>query len=403
MAARVYPKLFLFGGEIPSPSYLLDEAKLVANCAILDDIQTRAKVKILLALKAFSAWSVFDLLSRAKQGPLWGTCASSVDEARLGREEFGGEVHAYAAAFEEEEIDALLPLCDHLTLNSMAQWRRFAPRILAYNQQSKKPVKVGLRINPEHSEGTVPLYDPCAPSSRLGIRRRDFQDTVFAEGISGLHMHTLCEQDVGALERTLVAAERAFGAEFAQCAFMNLGGGHHITAPDYDRAHLCELLCGLRKRYGAELYLEPGEAVALDAGWLSATVLDIVQADYPVAILNVSVTCHMPDVLEMPYRPPLFYQMGGRVLEAEEENGQPFCYRLAGHSCLAGDVIPYRYGFNRKLCIGDRLLFGDMAIYTMVKSTTFNGLRHPSIAKFSGEKVTLIRRFGYDDFKGRLS
>ena len=403
MAARVLPSAFLFGGEVPSPSYLLDEKKLVANCAILDDIQKRTGVKILLALKAFAAWSLFDLLSRSKQGPLWGTCASSVDEARLGREEFGGEVHAFAAAFEEAEIRELLPLCDHLTLNSIAQWRRFAPMLHAYNAKSSKPVTVGLRINPEHSEGTVALYDPCAPGSRLGIRRRDFDRSVFAEGISGLHFHTLCEQDALALQRTLLAVERAFASELRLSRFINMGGGHHITAPGYDRDLLCQLLQEWRKRYRAELYLEPGEAVALDAGWLSATVLDIVQADRPVAILNVSVTCHMPDVLEMPYRPPLFYLDASGVQEACEEETDGYCYRLAGHSCLAGDVIPYLYSFRRKLHVGDRLLFGDMAIYTMVKTTTFNGLRHPSIARFIDNKVSVIRSFGYEDFKSRLS
>ena len=402
MAARRLPTPFLFGEGIPSPCYLLDEDQLVANCAILDSIQKDTGVKILLALKAFSAWSLFPLLSRAGSGPLWGTCASSVDEARLGREEFGGEVHAYAAAFEEEEIAELLPLCDHLTLNSLAQWRRFAAQIQAYNATSAKPVHVGLRINPEHSEGTVPLYDPCDPSSRLGIRRRDFDPTVFEEGISGLHLHTLCEQGAEAFAHTLTACEKTFGPELARSRFLNFGGGHHITAPDYNRPLLCEILKGLRSRYSAHLYLEPGEAVALDAGWLTAKVLDIVYADMPVAILNVSVTCHMPDVLEMPYRPPLFYWHDGHVCETNEEEGA-YGYRLAGHSCLAGDVIPYTFGFARKLCVGDCLVFGDMAIYTMVKSTTFNGLRHPSIARFTGDNVSMIRRFGYEDFKGKLS
>ena len=363
--ARRKPAPFLLRQSVPAPCYLLDEAWLRHNVAILNDVQSRSHVKILLALKAFSAWSLFSLLSKTQKGPLWGTCASSVHEARLGREEFGGEVHAFAAAFSVEEMQELLPLVDYLSFNSMLQWRKFAPLIQQYEQKTGRFIACGIRINPEHSEVDVPMYDPCAASSRLGVRKRDFDASVFKEGISGLHFHTLCEQNAEALKRTLLATEKHFSEELKQCQWINMGGGHHITRSDYNRDLLVDCVLDWQKRYGATIYLEPGEAVALDAGWLSATVLDIVQADMPIAILDVSCTCHMPDVLEMPYRPPVFYETKGRIEEACEEGGWE-C-RLAGNSCLAGDVIPYRYCFNEPLRIGTRLLFGDMAIYTMVK------------------------------------
>ena len=393
------PPRFLFSQEAPSPAYLLDTAGLCRNCAILNTIQERTGVRILLALKAFAAWSLFPHLSRAFEGPLYGTCASSLDEARLGRELFGGEVHVFSAGYDEASFQELLPLVDCVSFNSVAQFRRFAPLALA----AKRPIHCGLRINPEHSEGTVPLYDPCHPSSRLGVRARDFDMALFAEGLSGLHCHTLCEQNADALDRTFKAVEARFGEALGRCSWLNLGGGHHITRTDYDRELLCSILLHA-KRYGAELYLEPGEAVALDCGWLKATVLDVVTADMPVVILNVSVTCHMPDVLEMPYRPHVFYERAGRVCEAGEgaDAGETVC-RLAGNSCLAGDVIPFTYAFSEIPEVGSTLLFGDMAIYSMVKTTTFNGIRLPTIASFRDETVSIVRTFGYEDFKSRLS
>ncbi|MCR4667413.1 MAG: carboxynorspermidine decarboxylase [Desulfovibrio sp.] len=401
MPARRTPPLFLFNGA-PTSCYLLDEEQLLRNVSILERVQERTGARILLALKAFSAWTLFPLLSRAFYGPLWGTCASSVHEARLGREEFGGEVHVFAAAFRDEEVDELLPLVDHITFNSIGQWRRFAPKIATRAEQFGSAPAVGIRINPEHSEVDVPLYDPCSPASRLGVRKKNFDSTVFDHGVTGLHFHTLCEESAEALERTLVAAEKKFAADFARCSWINMGGGHHITRSDYNTGLLERCLLDWKSRFGAQIYLEPGEAVALDAGWLTATVLDIVEADMPVAILDVSPTCHMPDVLEMPYRPPLFYAEGGKVREAPEE-GDGWGCRLAGGSCLAGDVIPYTYVFREPLRLGARLVFGDMAIYTMVKNTHFNGLPLPSIGRFSGENVHIVRRFGYEDFKNRLS
>lgn len=406
----------LLAPESPAPSacFVLDEARLLANAAILDSVQQATGVKILLALKGFAAWAVFPLLSRKGFGPLWGVCASSVDEARLGREDFGGEVHAFAAAWNEEEFRELLKLCDHIVFNSVVQWRRFSPLVETSRQSAPhgREISIGFRLNPEHSEGTVPLYDPCAPGSRLGIRPSELARQLAPQDladISGLHFHTLCQQGADALERTLKAVERKFGPYLPGRRWLNFGGGHHITRPDYDRQLLCRLLKHWRNRYQAQIYLEPGEAVALNAGWLTATVLDVVEADMPVAVLDVSAACHMPDVLEMPYRPDVYYldETGAPGLAADAGKGFWTC-RLAGKSCLAGDVMG-EYAFAAPLTVGQRLVFADMAIYSMVKTTTFNGLRLPSIgichceATHPEERFRLLKRFGYTDFRERLS
>ena len=395
--------------RIPSPCFVLDETQLAANAAILDSVQERTGAKILLALKGYAAWATFPLLSRSKgHGPLWGACASSVDEARLAREDFGGEVHAFAAAWNRREMAELLTLVDHIVFNSVAQWREFAPAVAMQNKSRcpDRQIQCGLRINPEHSEGATAIYNPCAPGSRLGIRPRHF-DPAALEGISGLHFHTLCEQGADALERTLAAVERHFGAWLPQCRWINMGGGHHITKPGYDLDLLCHCLNTWRDRYNAQIYLEPGEAVALDAGWLVATVLDVVQADMPVAILDIGVPCHMPDVIEMPYRPRVRYEFDGVAELAGESAEKNWTCRLAGKSCLAGDVAG-EYSFNAPLVPGQRLVFEDMAIYSMVKTTTFNGLRLPSIgiceADTAGEtRFRMLREFGYQDFRTRLS
>ena len=403
---------YLLGADNAAPSacFVLDAPRLRANAAILASVQRRSGARILLALKGFAAWSCFPLLSRATgTGPLWGTCASSVDEARLGREEFGGEVHAFAAAWDESEVEALLGLADHIVFNSLAQWRRFGPRITAHNRAvaagtARRPISCGLRLNPEHSEGATAIYNPCAPGSRLGIRPHQMQTDALA-GISGLHFHTLCEQGADALSRTLDAVEAKFGALLPACRWINMGGGHHITRAGYDLNLLCDCLTRWHQRYQAQIYLEPGEAVALDAGWLAATVLDVVMADMPVVILDVSAACHMPDVLEMPYRPEVWYR-GPAGVQRAGEAGRGWTCRLAGKSCLAGDVIG-EYAFAAPLLPGQRLVFGDMAIYSMVKTTTFNGLRLPSIGICDGEgdarHFKLLRQFGYEDFKTRLS
>ena len=413
----ISPISTLFSSTLPAPCFVVDAPRLRANCAILDRVQRESGARILLALKAFSTFATFPLLSRATgTGPLHGTCASSVHEARLGREHFGGEVHAFAAAFDDAEMTELLPLVDHITFNSIGQWRRFAPQIAAYNKavaaqaptDGGTPVTCGLRINPEHSEGTTPMYDPCAPGSRLGIRPRHFDPAVFDEGITGLHSHTLCEQNADALARTLAAVEQKFGPHLRRCEWYNMGGGHHITREDYDVDLLIRLVRQWREHYGVTVYLEPGEAVALNAGWLTATVMDVVEADMPIAILDASAACHMPDVLEMPYTPPLWYRNNnGETVQADRDTpeAQPCRCRFAGKSCLAGDVIG-EYGLDHVPAIGERLVFGDMAIYTMVKTNTFNGLQLPAIGVLDGESASdfrLVRSFGYEDFRTRLS
>ncbi|MDR2054260.1 MAG: carboxynorspermidine decarboxylase [Desulfovibrio sp.] len=396
-------------GRVPSPCFVLDAPRLAANAAALDAVQRRTGAKILLALKAYAAFATFPLLSRfAGSGPLWGVCASSVDEARLGREEFGGEVHAFAAAWSKEEIADILPFADSLAFNSISQWRRFRPMIEKWNSSRARGVACGLRINPEHSEVAVPLYDPCSPSSRLGIRLREFREISPEDrrGLTGLHFHTLCELNADALERTLAAVEKNFAPWLSGCRWLNFGGGHHITREDYDIDLLCRLLTDWRARYGAQIYLEPGEAVALDAGWLVATVLDVVRADMPVALLDISAACHTPDVLEMPYRPHVRYQADGGIERAGAVGEKIFACRLAGKSCLAGDVLG-EYSFSGPLQAGQRVILEDMAVYSMVKTTTFNGLRLPSIGICEAEagklNFRLLREFAYADFRNRLS
>ncbi|MGX8718099.1 MAG: carboxynorspermidine decarboxylase [Desulfovibrio sp.] len=384
----------------PSPCFVTDLARLRANAAILDSVQQRTGAKILLALKCFSQWETFPVLSRAMEGPLWGCCASSPDEARLAREKFGGEVHAFAAAWSGEELRETLRWADHIVFNSFAQWKRSRPLVEQASREQGRSIECGLRVNPEHSEGAVPIYDPCAPGSRLGIRPAAFHagmeaDPSALDGISGLHFHTLCEQDSDSLDRTLQAVERHFGAWMSRMRWVNFGGGHHITRPGYGIDLLCACIGRVAGRYGVQVYVEPGEAVALDAGVLVSTVLDVVQADMPVAILDASAACHMPDVLEMPYRPG--------VIGAGEPGEKPFTCRLAGKSCLAGDVIG-EYSFEKPLVPGDRLVFLDMAIYSMVKTNTFNGLRLPSIAIWDPrtDERRVCRTFGYEDFLSRL-
>lgn len=393
--ARLRPERF------PSPCFVTDLAALRRNAAILDGVQQRTGAKILLALKGFSQWNTFGQLSRAFAGPLHGCCASSPDEARLAREEFGGEVHAFAAAWSRDDMAEVLRHADHVVFNSFRQWRELSPMVSLHNTGRAKPVECGLRLNPEHSEGTAPIYDPCDCGSRLGIRLREFERETDGEaaalhGLSGLHFHTLCEQNADALARTLAVVEQKFGRWFAERSWINFGGGHHITRPGYDVDLLCRCIEHVQSTYGVQVYLEPGEAVALNAGVLVSTVLDIVRADMPVVILDTSAACHMPDVLEMPYRPGVI----GSGLPGEKV----WTCRLAGKSCLAGDVMG-EYSFPAPLQPGERVAFTDMAIYSMVKTTTFNGLRLPAIATWDPdtEEALVSRTFGYEDFKTRLS
>ncbi len=373
--------------EAPTPSFVVSEDLLENNLQILQRVKQRTGCRILLALKAFAAFSVFPLIRRH----LDGVCASGTHEARLGREEFGGEVHVCAPAYSETDVQELLKVCDHISFNSFTQWDRFRDPV----RRSARPVKCGLRINPEVSAVPVPLYDPCAAGSRLGVRRAQFVGRDL-DGITGFHFHALCEQDADALDAALNAVEKLFGDLIPKMQWMNFGGGHHITRPGYDLDRLCRIISEFRARYGCEIYLEPGEAVALNAGVLIATVLDVVENDGQIAILDTSAETHMPDVLAMPYRPQVFgSDLPGR---------QPHTYRLGGTTCLAGDVIG-EYSFSRPLKVGDRLAFLDAAHYSMVKTTTFNGVPLPAIAvvRQDTRHVEVIRRFGYEEYRTRLS
>jgi carboxynorspermidine decarboxylase len=369
---------------------VVDAAGIEANLRILARVQQESGAKVLLALKAFSMFAVAPLISRY----LSGTCASGLNEARLGREEFGREVHTFSPAYTEADLRQILAISDHVVFNSFGQWERFQPLVQAALAQ-RPGLRFGLRINPEHVEGWNPLYDPCAPHSRLGIPLASFEGRSLA-GISGLHFHTLCEQDLPPLARTLAVVEERFAPYLDGMEWVNFGGGHHITRPDYQVDALIELIRAFRRRHAVNVYLEPGEAIALDAGILVTEVLDTTWNGMDLAILDTSATCHMPDVLEAPYRPD--------VEGAGEPGERPHTFRLAGQTCLAGDVIG-DYAFNAPLRVGDRLVFHDMAIYTMVKTTTFNGIGLPSIALWNSDtdELRIIKRFGYEDFRCRLS
>lgn len=376
--------------SVETPCFITDLGALEKNLQIMAMIQERAGCKILLALKGFAQWSTFPLVRKY----LSGATSSSVAEARLAREELGGEVHAYAPAYSETDMRELVTLADHIVLNSPGQWRRLRP-IIEAARAGGRHLSCGLRVNPEHREVAVALYDPAAPCSRLGTTRANLRREDL-EGLDGLHFHTLCELGPDALERTLAAFEARFGDFIPGLRWVNFGGGHHISRPGYDHEHLIRLITEFRARWGVEVYLEPGEAVALGTGVLVASVLDLVDNGMHLAILDTSATAHMPDVLEMPYRPT--------IIGAAEPGGLPHTYRLGGLTCLAGDVIG-DYSFAKPLEIGDRLVFLDMAHYTMVKTTTFNGVRLPSIATHDPAtgQITVARRFGYMDYRNRLS
>ena len=374
--------------RVPSPCFVIDKAAIRRNLTILSDIGKQADVKVLLALKAFSCWSLGDLIGDY----LDGTCASGLWEAKLAREKFHGELATYSAGFKADEMPEILELSDHLIFNSPAQMHRFADEIASAQNWRYAP-DFGLRINPEHSEGSIAKYDPCAAGSRLGTPISQLTE-VDIEPFSGLHMHTLCEQDFLPLKRTFEAIEDRIGPWLHSLKWLNFGGGHHITRDDYQRQELVAFLKGIRAKYGVEIYLEPGEAVALDAGILVGEVLDLAQnGETRLAILDLSATCHMPDVIEAPYRPALL---------GEVDNGSTF--RLGGPSCLAGDVIG-DYCFEQAPAVGQRIAFLDQAHYSMVKTNCFNGVRLPSIALWDSETDALevIRRFPYEDFRDRLS
>ncbi|MES0863106.1 carboxynorspermidine decarboxylase [Ruegeria sp. SCPT10] len=368
--------------RVPTPCFVVDEKAVERNLTILSEIGSRSGAHVLSALKAFSMFSLAPLVRQH----LGGTCASGIYEARLGREEYGGEVATFCAGYKDADIDEILSLSDHIIFNSPAQKDRFLAKAQAAN------VQIGLRVNPEHSEGEIPKYDPCAPCSRLGTPVSQLTEATLI-GVDGLHMHTLCEQGFEPLQRTWASVEPRLKPFLGQLKWLNFGGGHHITRDDYDRDGLVEFIKSIRAKYDVDVYLEPGEAVALDAGILVGEILDLPTNGMNLAITDISATCHMPDVIEAPYRPALM---------DEAEAGHT--YRLGGPSCLAGDVIG-DYTWDTPLEIGQRFAFLDQAHYSMVKTNTFNGVPLPTIALWNSEtdELKIIKQFGYDDFKDRLS
>lgn len=368
--------------ELQTPCYVIDKRQLEENLKILREVADEAGCKILLAQKAYSCYDTYPLIAKY----LDGTTASGLFEARLGYEKMGKENHIFSPAYKEKEFDEIVQICDHILFNSIAQVNKFKNRLRGRS--------AGLRINPECStqEGHA-IYDPCAPGSRLGVTIKNFDESVL-DVIDGLHFHTLCEQNSDDLVKTLLAVEEKFGRYLHRVKWLNFGGGHHITRKDYDRQTLIEQIQRVKKKYGVEVYVEPGEAIALNAGYLVTEVLEKVNNGITTLILDASAACHMPDVLEMPYRPPL---RDGFLPEEK-----PFCYRLSSVTCLAGDVIG-DYSFEKEVHIGDKLYFEDMAIYSMVKNNTFNGMPLPSIALMDEEgECEVIKEFGYMDFAQRL-
>lgn len=371
---------------LPTPSYLVDQQLLIKNLELLSSVKERTGCKILLAQKAFSMFSVYPLIAKY----LDGVTSSGVMEARLGYEEMGKEVHTYAPAFADHEMDDVIRYSDHIVFNSFHQWNKFKDKV----KNSGKQIECGLRLNPKYSEIDTDIYNPCFTGSRLGITPEQFQPDQL-DGIDGLHFHTMCEQNSDTLERTLKVVDDTFGSYIKQMKWLNFGGGHHITRSDYDIETLIRCIQFAQDTYGVQVYLEPGEAVALNTGYLVSTVLDTIENGMHLAILDTSAACHMPDVLEMPYRP--------QIIGAGLPNEKTYTYRLGGPTCLAGDIIG-DYSFDAPLKEGDKLIFCDMTHYTMVKNNTFNGMNLPSIALYSQENgLQIIKQFGYEDFKSRLS
>ncbi|MES9877228.1 MAG: carboxynorspermidine decarboxylase [Candidatus Sedimenticola sp. PURPLELP] len=370
--------------KVPTPCYVLEEARLQANLALMERVQRESGGRIILALKGYAMWSSFPMLREV----LRGCTASSLNEALLASEEFGREVHVYAPAYTDTEMPRILELADHLSFNSFSQWRRFKEQALAAG------LSCGIRVNPQVDEVETDMYNPCGTTSRLGVTPEEFCPDEL-DGIEGLHFHALCECGADSLERTLEAFETRFGQWIPQMKWINFGGGHLMTREGYDLDLLIRLVRDFRARYGTQVYLEPGGAVGWRTGPLVASVLDIVRNNMDIAILDTSAAAHMPDILEMPYRP--------EVRGAGEPGEKAHTYRLGGNTCLAGDVIG-DYSFDGPLRVGDRVVFEDMIHYTFVKSTTFNGVNLPSLAIWTADdELKLVRRFGYEDFKNRLS
>lgn len=371
--------------QLKTPAYVVDERLLIKNLECLKKVKEEAGCHILLATKAFSMYHTFPLIGNY----LDGVTSSSLHEARLGYEEMGKEVHIYAGAYREDDFEEIMNYSGHIVFNSFAQWKKYRDKVAAH----PKKISCGLRVNPEYAEVETELYNPCAPNSRMGVTLENFQEEAL-EGIEGLHFHAMCEQNSDTLERILAVFEEKFGRFLHQMKWINLGGGHHITREDYDIPRLIRCIQHLKDTYDVEVYLEPGEAIALNAGYLVTSVLEVVENGMQLAILDTSAACHMPDVLEMPYRP--------RIIGAQEANVLPYTYRLGSATCLAGDVMG-DYSFPQPLKEGEQLIFCDMAIYTMVKNNTFNGFNLPDIVIYQENKgFTVLKQFGYEDFKSRL-
>ncbi|WP_328802284.1 carboxynorspermidine decarboxylase [Paenibacillus sp. LX16] len=372
---------------LPSPCYLVDERLLVKNLEVLNSVQERTGCSILLALKGFSMFSTFPLVGKY----LKGVTSSSLFEARLGREKMDKEVHVYAPAYVDSEFDELLEYVDHIVFNSFDQLKRYKSRVQSV---TSKKIDIGIRVNPEYSEIETPLYDPCYNNSRMGVTLANFRPEDL-DGVDGIHFHTMCEQNSDTLERTIKVVDEKFGPYIKNMKWLNFGGGHHITREDYDLDTLVRCIQYFQDKYGVQVYLEPGEAIALNTGYLVATVLDTMKNGMDIAILDTSAECHMPDVLAMPYRP--------NIIDAGKPGEYAHTYRLGGLTCLAGDVIG-DYSFKEPLKPGDKLVFCDMAHYTMVKNHMFNGVNLPAIASYNDEEgIKVIRQFSYEDFSSRLS
>lgn len=373
--------------KLPSPCYIVDERLLKKNLELLDYVQKESGAEIILATKAFSMFSTFPLIGRY----LKGVTSSSLFEARLGYEEMGKQVHIFSPAYREDEFDDIMKYSDHIIFNSFNQWKLYRDRVKNYKD---KKIQCGIRVNPEYSEIETDIYNPCFKNSRMGVTLDNFEEDEL-EGIDGLHFHTMCEQNSDTLMRTIKIFDDKFGKYMKDMKWINFGGGHHITRDDYDIKTLIDSVLYMKNKYNVDVYIEPGEAVALNSGFLVSTVLDITKNGMNIAILDTSATCHMPDVIEMPYRP--------NIIGSGNPGEYEYTYRLGGPTCLAGDIIG-DYSFKEPLKVGDKLIFCDMAIYSMVKNNTFNGINLPSIVKYSEENgVEIIKKFGYEDFKGRLS
>jgi len=371
--------------QLPSPAWVLEEKHLQLNLDILDLIQRKSRAKILLALKGYALWNSFDILNKT----LHGCCASGLHEAELGAEKFGGEVHTYSPAFKAEEIEQIALLSHHIVFNSPAQFKKFAQQAKTINPS----ISLGLRINPEYSESPVELYNPCGVYSRLGTTLANF-DSDILDSCDGFHLHALCEQSAEALEKVLEAFEEKFGSYLHRLKWLNFGGGHHITKEGYNTQKLIDLIIYFKDKYQVQIYLEPGEAIGWETGSLVATVLDIVHNGMDIAILDTSAEAHMPDTIIMPYR--------AEVRGASEPHQKAYTYRLAGNTCLAGDIMG-DYSFDTPLEIGEKIIFEDQMHYTMVKATTFNGIKLPSICILKEDaKLEVVRNFSYEDFRDRL-